>query len=233
MSNDLKKKLKFLFYKIPSSYILTFHHISAKPENKKSGCILDTDKFIKIIDSYNNYSSINEVVRHPFKRKVAISFDDGLEDVYTIAYPYLKSRNIPFTIFIVADFLDKEGYITKSQLLEMTQDPLVTVGSHGLTHNVLKSMELEKQREELLESQRALEKILQKPVVLFAYSHGQFDKTTLKEVRIYKYAMAVNRLPINFITNKKKYQIPRLNVENSTFDNVLELLSGMKGTKND
>lgn len=39
------------------------------------------------------------------KRPIIITFDDGYRDNYEIAYPILKSRNIPASIFVATDYI--------------------------------------------------------------------------------------------------------------------------------
>ncbi len=56
-------------------------------------------------------------------RTVAITFDDGHLSLYKRAYPRLKKRGWPFTVFIYTDAIDKhpKRYITWDQMREMRQ----------------------------------------------------------------------------------------------------------------
>lgn len=211
--------IKKLFYSLPASHVLMFHHIDDGNLNTQSKCVLDYDKFIEIIDSGLRFISVNQYLKFKFsnKNKVAITFDDGLEDVYRVAYPQLKERNIPFTVFVIVEYLDTDGYITTAQLLEMSKDPLITIGSHGLTHSVLKGMDFKQQQTELMNSKHKLENIIGKSVDLFAYSHGQYDETTLsilKKTKCYGFSFGVCGYPTNLYTKLWKYNLPRLNCEN-------------------
>ena len=40
-------------------------------------------------------------------RSIAVTFDDGFSDNYTQAFPVLKKHQVPATIFVVSDFIDK------------------------------------------------------------------------------------------------------------------------------
>lgn len=215
----IRKLLKKIFYNLPAAYILMFHHIDDGSINVKSGCILDKEKFIEIIDSGIEFAALSDCINNIRSGKCAITFDDGLADMYRIAYPELKKRNIPFTVFIVTDFLDNEGYITTEELRKMAADPLVTVGSHGVTHDIFKGMDTEKQKEELLRSKETLQKIINKDVELFAYSHGQYEALTLrllKELKCYKEAFSAASFPLNVYTKHWRYRIPRINIDNAS-----------------
>lgn len=231
---ELKKIAKKILYSIPSSAILIFHHISDNPPVCKSGCKLSYDKFTGLLEGFDNYATLTEVVEKPSERHIAVTFDDGLKDVYETAYPFLKERNIPFTVFIVTDFLDTEGYITTENLKELAADGLVTIGSHGVTHKNLNSLSAEEQKAELTESKRIIESIIGKPISNFAFSHGQYDKNTLDFMGTYEYGFTVNACPLNFITVRNPKLVPRINVDNGSFDNAKQRLSKIfKGKSNE
>lgn len=217
--------MKKIIYSIPSSAILIFHHISDNPPVCKSGCKLSYDKFTGLLEGFDNYATLTEVVEKPSERHIAVTFDDGLKDVYEMAYPFLKERNIPFTVFIVTDFLDTEGYITTENLRELASDGLVTIGSHGVTHKNLNSLSAEEQKAELTESKRIIESIIGKPVNAFAFSHGQYNKDTLRLMNDYDYGFSTRQLPLNFITEINYKTLPRFNVDSNSFDSVKNVLN--------
>ena len=89
------------------------------------------------------------------------------------------------------------------ELQILADNPLVTIGSHGTTHKVLRGMSEAAQRSELLESKRILEKITGKRIGVFAYSHGLYDNTTvdiLRTERCYDYAFSAGGGETNLIT---------------------------------
>ena len=45
----------------------------------------------------------------PPPRAVAITFDDGFENNYAVAYPILRERNIPFTVFVTTGLVGSPG----------------------------------------------------------------------------------------------------------------------------
>ena len=161
---QLIKKMAFDF--LPSSTVLMFHHIDNGNIIVKSGCRMKINSFVDILDSGVSFISAEEYTkfRLSWQNPCMITFDDGLKDIYDVAYPELKRRNIPFTVFVVTDFLDKEGYISSKELQLLANDPLVTIGSHGTTHKILRGMSEAEQRLELLESKHILEEITGKRI---------------------------------------------------------------------
>lgn len=218
----LKKALKEIYWRLPASAILMFHHVTDRPSVQKSGCVLAESDFYRVIDRYEAYASLKDVVARPSARRLAVTFDDGLEDLYAIAYPYLKRKKIPFTAFIVTEFLDTEGYISTEQLKTMAEDELVTIGSHGLTHKVFPELTLEEKENELRKSRQILEDLIGRPVDVFAYSHGQYDQETLDlTAKYYELAASVRGFSLNFFNVKKRTILPRLDVEDCTLERVV------------
>lgn len=84
---------------------------------------------------------------------VVLTFDDGFADVYHNAWPLLRQRGLPFTIYLASAYIGRpmkwEGStakgtaglgITWGQLSEMVDSGLCTVGNH--THNHVRPEEL-------------------------------------------------------------------------------------------
>ncbi|MGE4215201.1 MAG: polysaccharide deacetylase family protein [Anaerotignaceae bacterium] len=74
------------------------------------------------------------------ERPVMITFDDGYENNYTVAFPILKRTGMKATIAVIGCLIrdengsGKAGYLYWSQLKEMYDSGLVDVGSH--TYNL-------------------------------------------------------------------------------------------------
>ena len=219
------------FYALPASYILMFHHIDNGSLIKRSGCMLNYQEFINLLDSGLQFISLHDLLslKKLIPGKCSITFDDGLKDVYSVAYPELKKRNIPFSIFVITDFLGKKGYITNEELIELSKDPLVTIGSHGVSHELLPNMSYLKQMYELTESKRKLEAITNLHINYFAFSHGQYDKNTkriLKKHKFYNFVFGVRGYPLNIITKRWKYNLPRINFENNKVTYCVQFVNG-------
>jgi peptidoglycan/xylan/chitin deacetylase (PgdA/CDA1 family) len=118
------------------------------------------------------------------KNAVVITIDDGWRSTYTEAWPELKKRNFPFTVFVYPDIIGKTANaLTWTQIKEMSDDG-VDIQSHALTHPFLtkrrhRSMSEDRYaawlRRELAESRRILEKQTGKAVQFIAYPYGDYD----------------------------------------------------------
>jgi peptidoglycan/xylan/chitin deacetylase (PgdA/CDA1 family) len=104
---------------------------------------------------------------------VAITFDDGYRDNLTVALPLLEKFNLPMTLFVAAGFVGREGYLSESELREISRHPLVTIGAHGLWHRHFNRLSRDDARFELVESRRLLTAMTHKPIDLLAWPYGE------------------------------------------------------------
>lgn len=217
----LKKAYLHLLLHLPNDRIYAFHNVTSHPEIELTGRKLDTEKFKDFVRRHGPYVSLTELGQ-PEKptHRAAITFDDGLADVYTIAYPFLKAGGIPFTAFVLTDKLDQPGYLTTAQLLELAADPLVTIGSHGTDHTRMGRADRARQQHELAASRAKLESLLGRPCRYFAYPFGSYNDTTMELMRHagYEKAYAVKGRPLLRGNHSDPYTIPRLSIDDSTLE---------------
>lgn len=126
-------------------------------------------------------------------RWVCLTFDDGYQDTYTLAYPLLKHLGVPFTVYVATGFvdnrlpmwwyLDKQLGISTEELKELDADPLCTIGAHTESHPKLDTLNYEQQYKEITGSKQALEHLLGHPVDHFSFPHGVHDANSLEICR--------------------------------------------------
>jgi Polysaccharide deacetylase len=68
-------------------------------------------------------------------KAVVLTFDDGLEDLYTVAYPLLKSHGFRAVAFIIPEWIGGSGMITWQQVAEMHSSGVIDIESHSLSHS--------------------------------------------------------------------------------------------------
>lgn len=197
--------------------IVMFHRVEAVGEYKPNSINPKTFEFQMEYLAQHQYnviplSELVEAIRSnkqlPPKTAV-ITFDDGTEDNYTIAFPVLKKYNFPATIFMVSGFIDHEGFLKKTQILEM-KDSVINFQSHTKTHAYLPEILPENQRREIFDSKRDLEKVLGMPVDYFSYPVGGYSEDIVKLLQEagYKGAVTTNRGLGRF--NKNVYELKRV-----------------------
>ncbi len=118
------------------------------------------------------------------KNAVAITIDDGWRSTYTEAFPELKKRHFPFTVFIYPQIIGKTAYaLTWKQVKEMA-DAGVDIESHSYSHPFLTQRRhatldatqyAQWLHHELVESKHILERETGHPVSFLAYPYGDYD----------------------------------------------------------
>lgn len=215
----MKQAYMRLLFCLPHNNIYEFHHVSREPAVDLSPRKISTEGFREFVERHGPYLPLTELTeRRALDGSAAITFDDGLEDVYTVAYPFLAARGIPFTAFLLSDRLDQPGYLTRAQALELARSPLVTIGSHGASHVRLSLADEAVQRAEIFDSKAKLEALLGMPCETFAYPFGMYSAVTRRLVREagYKYACAVRGRPLLGRGVRDPFAIPRLSIDTGT-----------------
>ena len=121
----------------------------------------------------------------PGMNAIFVTADDAWKSFVDNAIPELIKRQIPCTIFAIADRLgDSLGevddrIVSESELVQLPSD-LITVGSHTLTHPNLTTLSSVRALAELSESRQRLENILGTDVSLFCPPFGASDDRILE-----------------------------------------------------
>jgi len=146
---------------------------------------------------------LSKIVRYILEKKqlpnktVALTIDDAYITTYTNAYPLLKARKFPFTVFVNTHAIDveSENYMSWEQMREMALNG-AEFANHSLTHaymlpkkNEAKESWKKRFKSEVIDAQKRLHVELgsstNKNPKLFSYPFGEYNqemKEVLKEL---------------------------------------------------
>ncbi len=201
MIGYLQRKLHNLTHPMLGRILMLHRVVEQRSEGENHELEITPEFLRRTIEAYrqqgHRFVSIDEAcdiiskghTNHPF---VCLTFDDGYQDNYDIAYPILKQMDIPFAIYVTTGFIDnripirwypdeKLGINTES-LKTLDVDPLCTIGAHTVSHPRLDTLTAEEQEKEILQSRQELENLLGHPIRHFSYPHGAYNTDTLKIV---------------------------------------------------
>ncbi|MCL4359956.1 polysaccharide deacetylase family protein [Patescibacteria group bacterium] len=134
--------------------------------------------------------------RKPWVQKpITLSFDDGYGDFYTDVFPILQKEGVKAVSYVVPGFIDHPNYMTLPELLDVASDPRIEIGAHTMHHVWLKGAREAVAWTEIDGSRAALETLLKRPIVSFAYPYGAFDKETLALVARAGFTNAASTVP--------------------------------------
>ena len=175
-------------------------HAIAKNGN---GLVTTFDDFRRHLDAIAAWGPVVPLGAPIGDRAVALTFDDGYAGVAELAWPELKARGWPATLFAVSGYLDggrtfpwddpsaaTARLLTAAELKAVADDGL-DIGSHTVTHRWLPHLDAATVHAECRDSKAALEDLLQRPVTSFAYPMGGWDARVRHSVAATGYDLAV------------------------------------------
>lgn len=117
------------------------------------------------------------------RNKIFLTFDDGVGNFYSCAWPVIKSYRYPVTLFVITDRIGRPGYLSCAELRQLAESGLVTVGSHTAHHRYLPDLTPEEIEEETSGSKRIIEETVNRRVDFLAYPWGGFNELTKEVVK--------------------------------------------------
>ena len=182
--------------------ILMYHavHVMDPSEASNANLIVDPDLFEAQIKAGYYFLTPEEAYKAftenalPAKKVVWLTFDDGNEDFYTIAYPILKKYKAKATNNVITGFVKKgnAGNLTVKQMKEMMAHGM-SFQSHTVNHPDLSATDKATQKVELTDSIDFLENKLNTKVNTIAYPSGRYNQTTLDLAKkTYKLGLTTN-----------------------------------------
>ncbi|MFC1542094.1 polysaccharide deacetylase family protein [Candidatus Latescibacterota bacterium] len=130
---------------------------------------------------------------------VVITFDDGYVNFEEKALPLIERYSIPVTQFIPVDYIGKYNewdnnvsnsivlpILDNNRLKSLSNHQLITFGSHGMSHNSLRTLSVKEVIYELSESKKILAEIVSYQIKWFSYPYGQIYDYNHKIISIIK-----------------------------------------------
>lgn len=189
------------------------------------------------------------------KQGVLLTFDDGFANNAVNVLPVLAEFGAPAVFFVstqhvaaphcwlesavddakagwgdpgsvpadlAADFYDG---MSAEQLLTCADHPLITIGSHTVSHPLLTTLRDDGVRMELSESRRFLERTIDRPVELFAYPKGDYDRRVADAVSAagYRAAFALDGRAFGV----RQFEVPRVGIYSAEPAYLASKLSGL------
>ncbi|MCP4272919.1 MAG: polysaccharide deacetylase family protein [Gammaproteobacteria bacterium] len=174
-----------------SAVILMYHHIARDTPDSTSVTPETFKNHLEYL-SENGFRvwSLRKMLKHLVTSKpipdrtVVLTFDDAYQSVFSEAFPLLKARNWPFTIFVTTEYMSNssKNYMSWEQLKEV-QRYGADIGNHTMSHPHMirfQSNETEQQWHtrivnEIEQAQQLLKKMKVNPIKVLAYPYGEYN----------------------------------------------------------
>jgi len=183
-----------LYAEVNSAVVFMYHRFGDDRYPSTNIKLEQFEKHLEYIEKNNfNVWPLSKIVRYitagkklPLKT-VALTIDDAYISTYTEAYPRLKKRNFPFTVFVSTNAVDtsSKNYMHWNEMREMSKNG-AEFANHSLTHDYLLLRKSESKEQwksrvkiEIMGAQNRLHKELGEEInenpKLFSYPFGEYD----------------------------------------------------------
>lgn len=110
-------------------------------------------------------------------RTVVLTADDAYLSVLTEAWPRLKARGWPMTLFVATDPVDQglRRYLNWDQVRQLRNEGM-EIGAHSASHGHLTFMDAAAARADIARGVQRLQAELGETPIVFAYPFGEYDQ---------------------------------------------------------
>lgn len=141
-----------------------------------------------LVDALTNHKQL------PTK-SVAITIDDGYNDLYTYAFPIIKKYNLKVGLLIPTGLLENGSYVNWDQLKEMANSGKVSIYNHTWSHANIAALGKEKLQFEIETPKKQLADKLGVTNTIFGYPYGSISTSAIEALRTNGYTAALSTLP--------------------------------------
>jgi peptidoglycan/xylan/chitin deacetylase (PgdA/CDA1 family) len=156
------------------------------------------------------YLALTGPVQLPPK-PIALTFDDGGLDDYSVAYPILLSHHFVATFFVPTGFAGRRGHASWLQLQLMSRAGM-SIESHTVHHRDLTAVPKAQLQSELTESRTTIKQQLGIDSRILAYPGGKYNDRVITAARAAGYVACVTTRPGTDLSLTNAYRWPRLGV---------------------
>jgi len=206
-------------------------------ENKYPSTNIRNEIFIEHLKEINNlgiefitFKKFEEIIKTNIdKNYLLLTIDDAFESFYLNAWPILKSKKIPFIIFVSTREIGKYGYMTWKQIKEVAVSDLVTIGNHSHSHDYLIDWNDDSIKSDLETSIKIFKNKLGYSPKIFAYPFGEYSSNLKKIVSDLNFEFAFGQHSGVIDPTKDFLEMPRFPInekygELKRFKSILQTL---------
>ena len=165
-----------------------------------------------------------------YDKPVILTFDDGYTDNYEVLLPLLKKYNVKATFFVIAGVLKTSiRSMTEEMVRDAAASGLVSIQSHGMTHQDMAVMDEETLRYEFAESKRILAALTKREPYAVSYPQGRQNALTRKIAGEY-FKFGTRSVGLLCSTSDDPLLFSRFNIaRDTTLDEFAAMIAGANG----
>ena len=165
----------------------------------------------EIIDALKNNKDLPE-------KTVALTIDDAFSSIYKKAWPLLREKRLPFTIFVSTEPVksNSKNYMNWEQVKEMANNG-VTIGHHTQNHFHLVGKKKETIISEIEEASNDFLKNLGYTPNIFAYPYGEYS-SEIKQITKNYFKAAFGQQSGGLYNEIDIFELPRFSINENYGD---------------
>lgn len=167
---------------------------------------------IKWLADHRRIVALEEIdAHHP--GCISLTFDDGLASVVSTVAPILEDLGVVGQAFVPTGLLGSPGHMTKTDVVDLVQGSVISLGAHSRSHCRLSSLSQTELNSEIRGSKEDLEDMLGRSVDNFCYPYGKINDVGDMAIQTcesmgFRFAYSTVRKAIT--SNDSAYFIPRI-----------------------
>lgn len=187
--------------------ILAYHEVAYTPGNEltlKPGQFLSEMTWLHAHGFHTiNLGQLYAATYYGYKlppRPIILTFDDGYESVYSLAYPILKKFGYQATVFVITASIGgktrssaKYPKLSLMQLRELNQSGLFDIESHTVHHIDLSKAPSRQVDMELRQSAKSIRAWTHHPALFLCYPSGRYNQTDIELAKRNGYLLATTQ----------------------------------------
>jgi len=196
---------------------LMYHRFN---EEKYPSTNIQNDIFLEQLEEINNLD-IKFITFEKFQNLIEskidntyllLTIDDAFESFYLNAWPLLKSKKIPFVLFVSTREIGKNGYMTWEQIRELESNNFVEIGNHSHSHEYLVDWDNNKIKSDLNASIKIFNKELGYSPIIFSYPFGEYSNDFKKIIADLNFKFAFGQHSGVIDITKNFLELPRFSI---------------------
>tara|TARA_B100001287_G_scaffold267483_1_gene262675 strand:- start:11257 stop:11982 length:726 start_codon:yes stop_codon:yes gene_type:complete len=209
------------------SRVLIYHAFGSKLRHDTYGISInlnDFERHLKYLSDNYPITDINNFCED--ETTISLTIDDGYKCTLD-AVNLLAKYNLPFSLFISTDFINKQDYLSDKDLIDVANMDISHIGSHCKSHMKLADLNRLTQKQEIIQSKEYIEELITKKIDRISYPHGSFNNITIDIMSEsgYEYGLCSKK---NFnYSSTNKYLLHRSEIISS--DHIVDLKRKIQG----
>lgn len=148
-------------------------------------------------------------------KPIILTFDDGTISTFTNALPIMQKYNFTGTSYVVYNYIGTNNNFMDLDQIRALAAAGWEIGSHSLSHQEL-TKNPDRERDEIVESRKKLQSLLDIPILSFAYPYGVTDRSSVDYARFAGYSAAMGLGNSSLQSDRNLFYLYRMEVNRNT-----------------